>query len=154
MIEESFEQTYLTHEEIEMIRKYPNVSILDWGFIIENKIVPEEIILEFQDKFTWYKICKYQKITEDLIRNNKDKVNWRRISIYQKLTESFISEFQNYVDWDWICERQVLSEDFIKKFINRIDLKIVLEFQTGLYSEFIKQLKSIELIRGKKKVTR
>lgn len=76
---------------------------INWGYLLENFDIPENIIEEglgnSTDLYLWLLISSRQFISEDFIRKYRYKVDWTGISASQVLSNEFIEEFQDQVSW-------------------------------------------------------
>ena len=87
--------------------------------MIDNQIILLKFI-QTNKNVDYIYISYFYKLLKNFIREYQNKFYWPIISKYQTLSEDFIREFKYQVHWPVILEYQNLSENFKEEFKHKI----------------------------------
>jgi len=67
---------------------------IDWRQIVQEELLSEEFIIDFQDYLPWDLISINQKLSEQFILEFKDKVSWEHIIEFQDIQPSLLEALE------------------------------------------------------------
>jgi len=120
---------------------------MDWKFLPKYKIIPEDMIREFQDEIYWEYVFKFQQLSENFIREFQNQVDWKCISNYQKLSPEFRKEFNLKISkYNWLYKTKKWKLNWIKNNTNYevVDDQYIIAYKSvrsNGYSVFNNQFK-------------
>ena len=123
----------------EFLRYYKDQ--LDWDILVEERMLKEDTIREFQDYIDFSRINYMNRyLSEEFLIEFKDKLDWKHVSTYQVLSEEFIREHQDLLDWKVLAtEQSHLSMEFLEEFKDRINWDDFFLMRADLTEEIIEK---------------
>jgi hypothetical protein len=110
-LENSFKEAINSNESCFLIQE-----------ILENNVVPEDILEKYLAYFSWenwFLISNDYLLSESFVTKNCAKLDTASISYYEFFNESFIEKHRLELDWAYLSEHYNFNSiDFILKNIN------------------------------------
>jgi hypothetical protein len=114
---------------------YPNDLQLVLENILSNQNISEELVLTYQNLFTWDSISCYYNSTNEFLYKYENSLNLKKLFTHRKLdNEYWDKNFHKYIKKPDLLEliliNQRIKEELILEYKEKLDLEYVLHYQS------------------------
>lgn len=125
----------------EIYQKMKSGEISEFCYICSHYKLPENIIIEFQNKFCkncWIDICYIQELSEFLITELHHRMNWFWLCRKQKLSIEFIKNQMFWMNWNELYFNENIDNKELLRFSHFMDLR---KIQSDNFKDKIKMIR-------------